>query len=264
MFGLRSRISLKDNFAITFLILVDFFEWGSHEYHRNPVYRRYPTKFTPFGRSKKYIEKITQRNLKKTQTYYQLKKEKVLDVDSDDIVINFESPWWQEFLNYRFRFFIAPEKWNHKWTVITYDIPEAKSDVRNSFRYVIKKLGFECWQRSVWLTINPVKEQIKEILSEWNLINNVTVFKAENLFSEKDDEIIEKLFNPKSLVNKYKSYISKANYHMKNKNINEIRDMVDRFPEQIVQDSGIPSEFLSDIDIREKMISTYQKLVTLL
>ncbi len=258
-YGLNKRITLKDNLAICLLFLVDFIEYGSKSYHSSWI--SHPTKFVPFGRTQKYWEKLTKTKLSKTSTYYRLKREKVFSVKADKVQIDLNSSWWQEFLNYRFRFFKAPNKWNHKWIVIFYDIPEKNRFVRDNFRQVIENIGFKCWQRSVWLTINPVEKLVGELLEDWELDDFVTVFTAQNMFDKKDYTMIKKLFEPDKLERKYKNFINEANLALRTKNKKQIKSMIDNYPNLVFEDSGLPSEFFSEPKIRQKVASKFNQLI---
>ncbi len=43
-----------------------------------------------------------------------------------------------------------PNKWNKKWSIIAYDIPNTKKAERDYFRYKLKELGFCKIQKSLW------------------------------------------------------------------------------------------------------------------
>lgn len=44
-----------------------------------------------------------------------------------------------------------PKRWDGKWWVIIFDIPEKKKLAREAFRTILKRLGFYRWQRSVFV-----------------------------------------------------------------------------------------------------------------
>lgn len=50
----------------------------------------------------------------------------------------------------KFRF-TKPEKWNGKWHVLIFDIPEKKRSVRDSLRDTLNVIGFVRLQDSVWV-----------------------------------------------------------------------------------------------------------------
>lgn len=257
-YGLNKRVSLKDSIAITFLAITDFIALGyevcrkSNSPHLMEI---------PFGQTKSYLEKLTERKLRKNTTYYKLKKKKVFELHSNKIKIDLDSPWWKEFLNYRFRFFQAPYKWDKKWTVVTYDIPEKKSLLRNRFRRVLNKLGFKNWQRSVWVSINPVTHLLKDLIATWELEKFVTAFGAKNIFRDQDNEMIDELFSPKEIEQRYQDFIVQANQALKLENKRGIRLLLDDFPYLVLNDSGLPAEFFEDVEIRVSLLNKYKQIL---
>ena len=59
-----------------------------------------------------------------------------------------------------------PKKWDGKYRVIVFDIPNTSNFVRNVFRRKLKEFGFHPLQRSVWAYPFPCKEEI-EFLREF-------------------------------------------------------------------------------------------------
>lgn len=51
-------------------------------------------------------------------------------------------------------------KWNGKWCLVFFDIPEHNRVVRDLFRRSLKSWGFQQIQRSVWVSKQPVFEQL--------------------------------------------------------------------------------------------------------
>lgn len=67
------------------------------------------------------------------------------------------------------------DKWDGKWRVVIFDIPEKRRAVRDLLRHNLKNWGFTPWQQSVWVTkkncAKPLREYIKKIgIEDWVLI----------------------------------------------------------------------------------------------
>jgi len=45
---------------------------------------------------------------------------------------------------------VRPSRWDGKWRVIVFDIPEKYRHARNALRWKLKDLGFQCVNLSVW------------------------------------------------------------------------------------------------------------------
>ena len=46
---------------------------------------------------------------------------------------------------------IKPKKWDQKWRIVIFDIPERKKRIRNEIREIFRAAGFERLQDSVWV-----------------------------------------------------------------------------------------------------------------
>lgn len=53
-----------------------------------------------------------------------------------------------EILNYRLK---KPKRWDKKWRVLIFDIPEKRKRIRNLIRSTLLRLGFVHFQDSVWV-----------------------------------------------------------------------------------------------------------------
>lgn len=58
---------------------------------------------------------------------------------------------------------IQPIKWDGRWRLLTFDIPEHKKGARQTFRRKIKELGFFHFQRSVFIFPYPCEKEIDEM-----------------------------------------------------------------------------------------------------
>lgn len=53
-----------------------------------------------------------------------------------------------------------PKKWDGKWRVIIFDIPNSKNIIRNIFRKKLKEFGFYLLQKSIWIYPFSCKEEV--------------------------------------------------------------------------------------------------------
>ncbi|MBI4136052.1 MAG: CRISPR-associated endonuclease Cas2 [Candidatus Vogelbacteria bacterium] len=53
-----------------------------------------------------------------------------------------------------------PVKWDGKWCLVAYDIPEKKKPAREALREKLKELGFYEWQKSVFIYPFPCRDEI--------------------------------------------------------------------------------------------------------
>ncbi|HVZ12084.1 MAG TPA: hypothetical protein VG965_03565 [Patescibacteria group bacterium] len=79
------------------------------------------------------------------------------------------------------------EKWDHKYRVVIWDIPERKRRIRDLFRRRLREWGFKNWQKSVWVSKQNITIQLRSLITELELEKYVSVI-------ESDDKTLEKIF----------------------------------------------------------------------
>ncbi|MEK9179837.1 MAG: CRISPR-associated endonuclease Cas2 [Patescibacteria group bacterium] len=62
-----------------------------------------------------------------------------------------------------------PKKWDKKWRIIIFDIPENLKRARNIFRKKLKEFGFITLQRSIWIYPYECRDEI-QFLSDFLVI----------------------------------------------------------------------------------------------
>ena len=63
-----------------------------------------------------------------------------------------------------------------KWLMVVFDIPENKKSLRNLFRAELQILGFEFFQKSIWVCPFDVLGETQMIVQKHNLEKNVKIF----------------------------------------------------------------------------------------
>ncbi|MEA2064671.1 MAG: CRISPR-associated endonuclease Cas2 [Patescibacteria group bacterium] len=66
-------------------------------------------------------------------------------------------------------------KWDDKWRVVIFDIPEKKRGKRNYFRKMLSDLGFQKLQNSVWASPYDNFKEIQEIIKYHNIAQFVVL-----------------------------------------------------------------------------------------
>lgn len=84
-------------------------------------------------------------------------------------------------------------KWDGKWRIVIFDIPQELHNKRNRFRKKIKSLGFYMIQKSVFAFPYPCEEELARYCNELNISDYINVISAHNL-GFIDDEV-KKFFN---------------------------------------------------------------------
>lgn len=80
-----------------------------------------------------------------------------------------------QFLNLK----LEPQKrWDRKWRLVLFDIPESKKKVRDALRRKLKDLGFVEFQKSVFVYPFPCKDEINFVLNFYNISEHVCYLEA--------------------------------------------------------------------------------------
>lgn len=103
-------------------------------------------------------------------------KKKVLEFDIDKIKI------------------IKPIRWDGKWRVVFFDIPEKRRAERNILRNKLKELGFEELQKSIFLYPYPCLDEINFVTEYFQLRNLVRYGEMINISNEEEFKLKFELY----------------------------------------------------------------------
>ena len=84
-----------------------------------------------------------------------------------------------------------PIKWDKKWRLVIFDVPEKEQQKRRHFRDHLKNLGFTQVQKSVWAYPYPCSEEIAALCSMHHVKPFVSIF--EGVYLGRDIEL-KKIF----------------------------------------------------------------------
>jgi hypothetical protein len=87
-----------------------------------------------------------------------------------------------------------PEKWDDKWRLIVYDIPNCNKKARDAFRMKLKSLGLLSLQKSVWISPFECWNEIEFLCSVFDI--------------DADNHVVYLTLNtlPKALERRFKLY----------------------------------------------------------
>lgn len=81
---------------------------------------------------------------------------------------------------------MAQQKWDGKWRVIIFDIPEESRDKRDMFRLLLKRNNFIRLQGSVFISPYPLSREALQYLRQSGLIDYIRIFKVEEMDDDRD------------------------------------------------------------------------------
>jgi CRISPR-associated endonuclease Cas2 len=88
--------------------------------------------------------------------------------------------------------FKKPKKWDGKWRVVIFDIPEKDRNFRNILRQHLRELRFQKLQNSVFVSPYPFEKAILELVNLYSAERYVRVITAEKIDNE---DRLEKSYN---------------------------------------------------------------------
>lgn len=80
---------------------------------------------------------------------------------------------------------IKKTKWDGKWRLVTFDIPEKHKTIRHIFRRKLVELGFFHFQRSVFIIPYPCEQEINKILNYYQVHPYVHILTSERFSNDK-------------------------------------------------------------------------------
>lgn len=76
------------------------------------------------------------------------------------------------------------EKWDKKWRIVIFDIPEKKKELRNYLRNILMRLGFEKCQNSVWISPYDNFEEIQNIIKRLRIAKFVVLIVVDKISND--------------------------------------------------------------------------------
>ncbi|PIY69388.1 hypothetical protein COY90_00915 [Candidatus Roizmanbacteria bacterium CG_4_10_14_0_8_um_filter_39_9] len=114
-----------------------------------------------------------------------------------------------ESLSFEFPFFrFLKAKWDGKWRIISYEIPESKRELRDKLRREMQGWGLGPWHRSFWVTPHPITSHLKEMVAGKAEEQYIQAFESDHVFG-KQEVLIEKVWGKSLLDKKYRELFKK-------------------------------------------------------
>lgn len=83
-------------------------------------------------------------------------------------------------------------KWDNRWRIVFFDIPEKKRHYRDYLRTILKAVGFKEFQKSIWIYPYPIPKFLKELLWEENIKQYTRFITTQDIEYDRD---LKRLFD---------------------------------------------------------------------
>lgn len=121
-------------------------------------------------------------------TLKRLQKNKLVDITEKDgkIIIKITKDGKNKILEYGFENMqiTKPKKWDGKWRIIGFDIPEKKKKAREALRHKIKELGFIKMQKSLFVYPYECKEEVEFVGEFFQVYEHIVLIEASSINQE--------------------------------------------------------------------------------
>lgn len=162
-----------------------------------------------------------------------------------------------------FRF--LKEKWDGKWRVISYEIPEKKRELRDRLRREMQGWGVGPWHRSFWLTPHPIIGNLRELVSQKEEEKYIQAFEADHIFGDREI-LIEKVWQKSLLDKKYRDMF-KGWHDILSQEIDKTQKLTKVVNDYIItlrQDPGLPKELIGETWIGFEAYSLFKEIRSIL
>lgn len=167
-------------------------------------------------------------------------------------------------LNYPvFRF--TQEKWDGKWRILSYEIPEKKRELRDALRRVVASWGLGPWHRSFWLTPHPILDSLKKLISEKEESAYIQTFEADHVFGDRNI-LIEKVWGKTNLENKYRALFKSwhSTLSAEQTKVQKLKKVVTDYVEILRQDPGLPKNLIGEQWIGFEAVNLFREIRNIL
>ncbi len=122
---------------------------------------------------------------------YNLKSRGLIKTNNREISVTNKGRIWLKKSYFKYLQDIHP-KWDKKWRVVIFDIPQELHTNRNRFRRKLKSLGFFMLQKSIFVFPYPCEEELADICRNFKVSDYVDIMIADSIGSRREE--IEKFF----------------------------------------------------------------------
>ena len=153
-----------------------------------------------------------------------------------------------ESLSLEFPFFrFLKNKWDGKWRVISYEIPEKKREISDSLRREMQGWGLGPWHRSFWLTPHPIMITLKTLTAQKEEEKYIQAFEADHVFGDREI-LIEKVWVKTNLDRQYRELFKKWHNILSGdeEKLDKFKKVISEYINILRQDPGLPKELLGE------------------
>lgn len=157
------------------------------------------------------------------------------------------------------------EKWDGKWRIISYEIPEKKREIRDRLRREMEGWGLGPWHRSFWLTPHPIIETLRSLVSQKEEEKYIQSFEADHVFGERT-VLIEKVWGKTALDKQYRELFKKWHDILSSEvsKQEKLKKVIGEYVVLLKIDPGLPKELIGEQWIGFEGFNIYKEIRSIL
>lgn len=130
-------------------------------------------------------------------------------------------------------------KWNGKWYLVIYDIPEEKKRERRILRDLLNKLGFGQLQKSVYVSPFNFLGEVKKIIRDYHLSDYVVLAITDKLGTKEARVLANRVWKLNKINQEYRDLLEALKKSNK-------KDLYFRYLDILGRDPQLPKELLPE------------------
>lgn len=136
-------------------------------------------------KNKKY-KNSDKRKISQALSYLKRNQLIILKEEDDKIIVELTEKGKRKVKQYQFDELeiTKPERWDQKWRIIIFDIPDKKRAARNVLRDKLKKLNFFQLQKSVWVHPYPCGNEIQLMAEVFEVTPFINIIIADQISND--------------------------------------------------------------------------------
>ncbi|MEI6532509.1 MAG: PaaX family transcriptional regulator C-terminal domain-containing protein [Candidatus Roizmanbacteria bacterium] len=157
------------------------------------------------------------------------------------------------------------DKWDGKWRILSYEIPESKRDLRDKLRREVTGWGLGPWHRSFWVTPHPIIENLRVLVSNKEEEQYIQAFEADHIFGDKEI-LIEKVWQKNELDRRYRE-LFKLWHEILSKDgdkLLKLRQVISEYVTLLRIDPGLPVDLVGTSWIGFEAFNIYKEIRSIL
>jgi phenylacetic acid degradation operon negative regulatory protein len=157
------------------------------------------------------------------------------------------------------------EKWDGKWRILSYEIPEKKRELRDKLRREVSGWGLGPWHRSFWLTPHPIIDSLRSLVSQKEEEQYIQAFESEHVFGDRA-VLIEKVWGIAQLDKRYRELFKKWHDTLakEGSKTDKFKRVISDYISILREDPGLPVELVGEKWIGYESFNIYKEIRSIL